>query len=75
MESYDIVLILSVLSQDKRSTAEESLYAMIAATEALEDCGWKPATEEDKQRTVSRRIVSLAAAPRRTQQKGCCDGD
>ncbi|XP_031564108.1 3-oxoacyl-[acyl-carrier-protein] synthase, mitochondrial-like isoform X2 [Actinia tenebrosa] len=36
---------------DKRSTSEESLFAVIAASEALKDSKWKPTTELEKQRT------------------------
>ncbi|KAJ7391833.1 hypothetical protein OS493_016123 [Desmophyllum pertusum] len=39
------------LRMDKRSTTTEGLFAIVAAHEALEDCKWRPTSQEQKERT------------------------
>ena len=38
--------------QDQRRMADFAQYAMAAADEALDDAGWRPTTDEDKEATV-----------------------
>lgn len=39
--------------QEERKTAKFAQYALAATQEALEDAGWKPEKEEEKEMTVS----------------------
>ena len=41
------------LSQDKRVTTTEGMFALVAAQEALEDCAWKATSQQHKERAVS----------------------
>lgn len=40
-----------VESKDRRKMTDFILYAVVAAQQAIEDSGWKPATDEERERT------------------------